>query len=104
MKAILIDPWEKSIGIVDVEEGTHWAALQDLYKLVGEDGLDFCRLGQGECILVGDHSALHNPPLPHYRIGAEIFYGRGVVLGYNRDGNERETKLTVEDISRAIDW
>jgi hypothetical protein len=104
MKAILIDPWEKSLATINVRSGDDKAALQELYDLVGENGLDFNTLSPGECILVGDHSALHSPPWPSFRIGKDVFFGRAVVLGYTKGGSDRDTKLTVDDISEVITW
>jgi hypothetical protein len=104
MKAILIDPWEKSIETINVRSGSDRAALQQLYDLVGENGLDFNFVGPGECIVVGDHSALHDPPWPYFEIGKELYYGRAVILGYTKGGSDCDTKLTVDDISAVITW
>jgi hypothetical protein len=104
MKAILIDPWEKSIETIDVKSGNDQAALQQLYDLVREDGLDFFVLSPGESIVVGDHSALHNPIWPCFKIGKDLFYGRAVILGYTKAGTDCDTKLTVDDISAVISW
>jgi hypothetical protein len=106
LKAILIDPWQKSIERIDIRNGNDRLALEDLHKLVGEDGLDFAYIMAGECVAVGDHSALHEPPLPSYRIEGHKhrLYGCGVVLGFHRDGTERETRLSVDDISQLITW
>jgi hypothetical protein len=80
--------------------------LQQLYKLVGEEGIDAAYFRPHESVIVGDHSALQDPPLPSYEIEGydERLYGRGVVIGYARNGEECETKLTVDDISRIITW
>jgi hypothetical protein len=104
MKAILIDPWEKSIETINVKSGTDQSAMQQLYNLVGEEGLDFCTLSRGECILVGDHSALHNPNWPYFQIDKNLYYGRAVVVGYTKSGTECDTKLSVDDISAVITW
>jgi hypothetical protein len=106
MRAILIDPWKRSLETIDITRGNDPAALHELYQFVGEDAIDAAYIRLGESIIVGDHSALADPPLPSYWINGfpERLYGRGVVIGYNKDGSERETRLTVDDISKMITW
>lgn len=104
LKAILIDPWKKSLETIDIESGYDRVALEDLYKLVGEDGIDAAYIMPGESIIVGDHSALADPPLPSFSVEGHKhrLYGRGVVIGYRRDGTERETRLSVDDLFKLI--
>ena len=104
MKAILIDPWQRSIELIDVKSGYDKFALADLYRLVGENGLDAAYVMPGESIIVGDHSAMHDPPLPSYAVEGyrRRLYGRGVVIGYTASGEERETRLSVEDLAELI--
>jgi len=106
MKAILIDPWNKSLETIELRKGYDQPALQTLYELVREEGIDAAYIMPGESIIVGDHAALHDPPLPSFTIDGyrHRLYGRGVVLGYNASGEERETRLTVDDISKIITW
>lgn len=109
MKAILIDPWEKSLETIDLIEGKGsqvFCQLKEIYGLVGERGIDAAYIMPGESIIVGDHSSLQEPPLPSYSIHGyrHRLYGRGVVIGYTKSGEERETKLTVDDLSQLITW
>ena len=106
MKAILIDPSNRSLETIDIIAGYDRAALEQLYELVGEDCIDAAYFRSGESIIVGDHSALSYPSLPSYTVEGYNFrlFGRGVVIGYNRDGSERETRLTVDELSRIIHW
>jgi hypothetical protein len=104
MKAILIDPAERSLEWIDIPEGTRESLIK-IREIVG-DYLDFAYVRPGESIAVGDKSALQDPPLPRYRISGYKWpiYGRGVVLGYDGHGNERETRLTVEELSEMIEF
>jgi hypothetical protein len=106
MKAILIDPWEHSVEQIEIKQGCDAAALQELYKLVGEDGLDWVSIMPGECICVGDHSALQEPPLASYMVEgiAEPIYGRGVLTGYDGGGNGRDTALSPDFLFNLITW
>ena len=106
MKAILIDPYEKSLATIDILDGDGPATLMELHRLVGEDDLDFAYPYLGETIAVGDHSALQEPPLPSFSLEGyqDILYGRGVLMGRTRDGKTRATKFTVEKLSTLIEW
>jgi hypothetical protein len=137
MKAILIDPWKRSLETIDLLPGTSKPAIEQLYELVGERGLDEALareahslpterlpnaladvidkahllgggvlIAPGEVILVGDHSALADPRLPAYRIDGCKWplHGRGVLVGFNRDGKERNTGLTVDELSKMIEF
>lgn len=105
MKAILIDPFEHSLETIDIDDETVPALLQ-IRKLVHEDGLDFAYVAPGEAIVVGDHSALADPPLPCWRFAdyQHPLYGRGVVVGHTAGGKERDTRFTVDDLSKLIEF
>jgi hypothetical protein len=106
MKAILIDPWQRSLETIELQSGYDTVALEALYKLVGEEGLDAAYIMPGESILVGDHSALADPPLASYSVEGykHRLYGKGVVIGYNRYGKERSTRLSVDQLSKLISF
>ena len=106
MKAILINPFEKSLTTIDIAPGDQPYTLLELYRFVGEDALAFAYPYPGESIAVGDHSALHEPPLPAFTLDGYkgTLYGRGVVLGHSRGGESRDTKLTVDKLSKLIEW
>lgn len=107
MKAILIDPWERSLATIELMNGENIICqLQELYQLVGEKGLDAAYIMPGESIIVGDNSAMHDPALPSYSVEGyrHRLYGRGVVMGYGTAGKERETRLSVDDLSKLITW
>jgi len=106
MKAILIDPWQRSLETIELPGGYDVVALEALYKLVGEEGFDAAYIMPGESIIVGDHSALCNPPLPSYSVEGykHRLYGKGVVIGYNRYGKERSTRLSVDQLSKLVSF
>jgi hypothetical protein len=106
MKAILINPFEKSLATIHLSAGDEPYTLLELHRLVGEDALDFAYPYPGEAIAVGDKSALHEPPLPAFVLDGckHTLYGRAVVIGHSRDGKSRDTKLDVEELSKMIEW
>jgi hypothetical protein len=106
MRAILIDPWKKSLETIDVMDGHGPEALQQMHALIGCEYFEACTALSHlrEVIYVDDRGALQKPPLPYFTIpgyGWPI-HGRAIVLGYSRDGSERSTKLTVDVLSRMI--
>jgi hypothetical protein len=106
MKAILINPFEKSLATIQIAPGDQSDTLLELHRLVGEDALAFAYPYPGESIAVGDHSALHEPPLPAFTLEGykRTLYGRGVIMGHSTGGESRDTKLTVDKLSKLIEW
>jgi hypothetical protein len=100
LKAILIDPGKRAIHYVET-----LAELPDIYALIGCDSIDSCfPFGKGEVCYVDDIGALKQPALPYFLVPEFTWpiYGRALVLGFDRGGKERSTRLTVEEISETI--
>jgi len=106
MKAILIDPGEKSVEYVELTgPGEH---LPELHRLVGDDCIDIAKPfgGLREMVIVGDHSALHEPALPHFKVAGYHWplHGKAVVLGFNQVGATKPTKMTLEEVLEWIEF
>lgn len=104
MKAIVIDPGERSVSVIDTG-----ATLEEIYRLVGEDSIDTCRPFPGhrfEVAFVGDHSALQFPPLPRFKVSefGHWLYGRTLVIGADTRGETRSTTLTPEQVYEWIQF
>jgi len=106
MKAILVDPFKRSLETIDIESGDGPYTLLELHRLVGEDGCDFAYPYPGVTIAVGDHSALQEPPLPAFTLEGYkgTLYGRGVVFGRSSDGKSLDSTLSVGEFSELIEW
>ena len=108
MKAILIDPQNRSVQYIDVPHQTEIEGLEVCHRLVGEDTIDIARPfgGMREMVIVGDNSALHEPPLPSFTVAGYRWplYGRAVVMGYDRGGASRPTRMTLEEIQEWIEF
>jgi hypothetical protein len=101
MKAILIDPFEKSIiGILT--DGS----LQEIYEFIGCDCIDTaCPFDtRNEVVFVGDNSALQDPPLPRFYVPGYDWplYGRAMVFGRQAGGECVSTELTVEQVRKVV--
>jgi hypothetical protein len=104
MKAILIDPFARSVEYIESELTT-----PEVYQIVGEPALDFCRPFPGhpfEVAIVGDHSALQMPPLPRFFVDGfiEPIYGKTLVYGVTVDGKDQPTGLTIEEVRNWIEF
>ena len=100
MKAILIDPWKRSIEYVETT-----GKLYDLYQLIGCRYVEAAYVfGKSEVGFVGDESALQEPPLPHFFVPGYKWplHGRMLVLGYTASGANRSTGLTIEQLSVLV--
>lgn len=106
LKAILIDPFKRSLETIEITPGDQPETLMELHRLVGENALDFAQPYCGEQIAVGDHSALQEPPLPAFMLEGfrDTLYGRGVLLGYSAGGKSRDTHLSVDQLLKMIEW
>jgi hypothetical protein len=108
MRAILIDPFARSVEYVEILSGDGPEGLMETYRLVGENGIDTCFpfSDPGEFVIVGDHSALHAPPWPHFRISGYHgwLYGKALVCGRTRGGATRDTHLRVEQVHELVEF
>ena len=108
MRAILIDPESRSVQYIDVPHQTETESLAECHRLVGEDAIDIAKPfgGLREMVIVGDRSALQEPRLPCFRVAGYHWplYGRAVVMGYNREGATRPTKMTLEELREWIEF
>jgi hypothetical protein len=74
-----------------------------MYELIGCECIDACRpFGPCEVLYVDDEGMLKDPPLPSFLILGypHALYGRGLVLGFRKNGESRSTRLTLAD----LDW
>jgi hypothetical protein len=106
VKALLIDPWAKSVEAIEIPED-EVPSLIELKRLVEEDTLDFAYLKDLRItIAVGDHSALADPPNPSFEVEglASRLYGRAVVMGYDARGATVSAKLSVEEMHELVSF
>jgi hypothetical protein len=103
MKAILINPAERSIAYVETRD-----ELADFHRLVGSDCLDWCRpfAGLREAAIVDDSGATTSPRPPAFEIVGyhHPLFGRALVLGYNGAGASRSTMLTIEQVAELVNF
>lgn len=117
MRAILINPWTRTIHEVDVpcEEDNYKAIYPFLSEpAVGDDPghrvtcFDIRNLGQGrggeEVSMYFDDEGCLMSGVPMFEMGVQMFPGRALVLGADGWGNTVATSLTVEDVRKKVNW
>lgn len=105
MRAILINPYDHSIKFVESTPD-----LDNYYKLIGDDCdcIDTCMAfsQRDEMLVVGDTSALQDPPLPHFTLEGywHSIYGRALVIGLDPAGESVPTKLTPQELQELVSF
>lgn len=98
MRAILIDPIERSITEIEHDDSLPIAAH------LGCDWIDRVALTPRDDLWIDDEGRLVYPhPSGYFKIGGHIMCGRGLVLGHE-DGDCKGTHLPIEVIRRAVEW
>jgi hypothetical protein len=102
MRAILIDPTEKTVTEIDGD----FANYKKINEAIGADLFTVVGLGKGETIYVDDEGLLTNPPKDLFRWKGYYapLAGRGLILGTDDGGGTIATIIPL-DVARAnVDW
>jgi hypothetical protein len=116
VKAILINPFKKSVSIVDLQKEGNEMSLKHCYYLLDCDLVEFVYL-KGNKILVVDEEGLlkTNKPFKFKGAGQEYFMGKALIVQENQqtptDLNEQEFPYiekrisfpTIEQIKEELD-
>lgn len=109
MKAILIDPFAKTITETEIEEG-----ITAIYAVLSTDKV---KVGTFQIIeldivarvrntlYIDDNGLLHTPPVKHFfelHGYAQPLAGRGLILGTTRGGDSRSTTYELARVRTAI--
>jgi hypothetical protein len=103
--AILIDPWTRTVKQVLCTERE---PLYDMYKFIDCDAVDRVVWpgGSKNDIWVDDNGLLYEPVPATFNVRGypQPLAGRGLVLGFTNSGRSVSTTLTIEQVTRAIQW
>lgn len=100
MKAILIDPAEKSARYIESD-----LTLQELHQLIDAETLDFAHpFGPYETLAVADDGAARN--LKAFRIDGYHWpiFGKAILFGRDSGGKDCSTRVPVDLLFGAINW
>lgn len=107
MKAILIDPFNRTVEDVETD-----ASLEDIYRLCGCDLLDTVYVDRSHTMFIDDEGLLKNyfdendnQQYPYFKIGSSQTYaGKGLILGTTSDGDNTDTRLSASLIRPIVTW
>jgi len=113
MKALLIDPKERTITEVDVPRGRQ--AAMEIPKLIDCDW--FCvgaYLPEGDTVYVDDEGLLYDQKAVHlFQLDPRVIKtsssqplaGKGLVMGADDStGKNRKVRIDVESLTQAVRW
>lgn len=99
MKAILIDPFTKTVS-----EVKHNGNYQEIYKFIKADCFDVVRISEHEAIYVDDEGLYRQEKFFAWDGYPQPLAGRGLVLGSDDEGNSVSTKLTLDEVRSKVTW
>lgn len=100
MKAILIDPAEKSARLIESD-----LSLEHLHQLINAEVLGFSHpFGPYETLAVDDNGAAKN--LKAFRIDDYHWpiFGKAVLFGRDSSGKDCSTRLSLDLLFHVINW
>jgi hypothetical protein len=97
MKALLIDPFTKTVTETEVAEG-----LDAIYKAIDADGFDVIYINSDNCIFVDEYGLSRKDRLFRLNTYHQPLAGKGLVLGVNAEGDSCDTSIDWEAMKRAI--
>ena len=100
MRAILIDPYARTITEID-----HGGGLADLYKILQVELVCAVEISPKDTLWLDDEGFLAEGR-PVFRIGdnAQPLAGRGLILGHTREGESAATVLPLALVTKAVKW
>lgn len=103
MRAILIDPRSRSITEIDI--ANDYKAMQNALKYDLNERLVFQEIvvDEGEGLYV-DEEGLMKIGLSKFNIDQFSIAGKGLICGYDKEGETVDTKMTVEQVKELIVW
>jgi hypothetical protein len=106
MKAILINPFDKSITEVELKTGD----LAEIYALTDSTIVEAVSVSQGNDVFINEEGLLGDLDEQQFFLlgdnnnGWMMLAGKGLVLGNNSDGDSVSTTLTVPQLWQMVAW
>jgi hypothetical protein len=100
MKAILINPFDKTITEVDYD-----GDFMHIYDLIDAGCFGCARISEGDGIFIDDDGLLKNPT--HFFLHSEYhspLAGKGLILGCDDQGEAVSCKTTVEEVRAKVSF
>lgn len=101
MRAILIDPFTRTVSNIDTD-----ASLDDMYSVLQVDLITVMQVGGGHAMILDDEGLLKDRDSQAYftmRGLAQPLAGRAMILG-DEYGESRAATLTIEEVEDKVVW
>lgn len=99
MKAILIDPYTKTVTEVD-----HNGDYRQIYTFIDAQGFDVVGIDERNAIYVDGEGLYTQNKFFAWQGYHEKLPGKGLILGTDRQGETVATSLTVDEVKAKITW
>lgn len=102
MKAILIDPFARTISEVEYD-----GDYKSIYGFIDCDTFDCVRIGFNDAAIFVDDEGLINDKEQEFFVWKgfdQPLAGKGLILGADEDGGAVSPELTVEEAKAHITW
>lgn len=96
IKSILIDPFDQSISIVDLDKG-----LDPMYKVLQCRLIDYQHLGNNHDLVMDDEGRLKEDNR-WFKLAGHSFAGRCLIVDCDEEGYTVSTTLTIDKIKQYI--
>jgi hypothetical protein len=124
IRAALIDPWARTVSIVQLEPGlaalygaltgpgfptadefpTDPAAWGELEReTIDVRSIDIRELGMRQDLICDDEGRLRDNQAC-FSIGGQLIAGRALIASHDDEGNTTSTTLTLEALTRPVQW
>jgi hypothetical protein len=107
IKGILIDPITRTITQVELIYTHDRGFLEAMYQLLDCQMIEAVRFESPRSTLWVDEEGLFkrgNPVFAYPGLGQGQFCGKAVILGDTPGGNCTDTKLTLAEVTAAVQW
>lgn len=99
MRAILINPFDKSVSEVDYSGDYH-----DIYKLIDCQTFTVASDDQVDIWLDDEGLFKKEQAFFWYQGMGQPFAGKGLILGYDKDGESIATTADIDSVTNKIRW
>jgi len=101
MRAILIDPFTRTVSDIDTDAG-----LDDLYRILDVELITVLRVGAGHAMILDDEGLMKNKiEQGYFQLEGmdQPLAGRGLILA-DEYGENRPATLTLEQVEERVVW
>jgi len=101
MRALVINSKEKKVEVVEISETD---SLSEMQALVGGYIQGVLKIGKQDQLYVDEEGQMKSHTTGFYVTGSPhpVYVGNGVILGFNRKGDEIDCTLTAEYVRSLV--